>query len=322
MNYSDLKLISCIDVLNFEIFAADGSKIYGKHVTDYQTHGQVNQSLLSEHGTTGEKMAISLLEVSLDVQGDREAAIRLIADLVVNCTLPEDLSIRAYVPFATTGHAKKIGDTYAIHKADQVHAVLLKGGSIYIGNQRNWACRKVSPVSVRAYWKATDSGKDLPPEEHRARFEVTIQGEGFSQVKLDTLTSWPAWTQWRVTNCAKLFGQRLPGKNRTTPRNGAALDQQGVKAADYRKGSRKNGTDKRRKKHKTPANTAPNEKIRGTLAALQYRLNKPTLGKNSEKKQHQNQHTSQTPESQAQQGQEGYFMHQKKQQKSRVSNYM
>lgn len=283
MNYSDLKLISCIDVLNFEIFAADGSKIYGKHVTDYQTHGQVNQSLLAEHGTTGEKMAISLLEVSLDVQGDREAAIRLISDLVVNCTLPEDLSIRAYVPFATTGHAKKIGDTYDIHKADQVLAVLLKGGSIYIGNQRNWACRKVSPVSVRAYWKATDSGKDLPPEEHRARFEVTIQGEGFSQVKLDTLTSWPAWTQWRVTNCAKLFGQRLPGKNRTTPRNGAALDQQGVKAADYRKASRENGTDKRRKKHKTPANSALNEKIRGTLAALQYRLNKPTLGKNSEK---------------------------------------
>ncbi len=102
MNYSDLKLISCIDVLHFEIFAADGSKIYGKHVTDYQTHEQVNQSLLSEHGTTGEKMAISLLEVSLDVQGDREAAIRLIADLVVNCTLPEDLSIRAYVPFATS----------------------------------------------------------------------------------------------------------------------------------------------------------------------------------------------------------------------------
>lgn len=53
---------------------------------------------------------------------------------------------------------------------------IIKGGVIYIGNQRNHAGGKQDPISMRIYLKEKDKKIELNPSEHRARIEITLVG--------------------------------------------------------------------------------------------------------------------------------------------------
>lgn len=85
------------------------------------------------------------------------------------------------------------------------------GGTLYMGNQRPRYGSPPSPISYRAYWKATDGQKDnlpipLPPELHRGRFEVTLQNTGLP------ISTWEEWVAFDVLSLAKHFAQQIPGE--------------------------------------------------------------------------------------------------------------
>ncbi|WP_459176849.1 hypothetical protein [Ewingella americana] len=62
-------------------------------------------------------------------------------------------------------------------------------------------------VSWRVYWKRTDNKQQLPPNEWRARVEVTLQGEALRDVGLVKLTD---INQYQFTSFARFFRFRTP----------------------------------------------------------------------------------------------------------------
>jgi hypothetical protein len=70
----------------------------------------------------------------------------------------------------------------------------------YIGNHGSDTI-PADPVAQRIYVKTIDQGQELPPELHRARYEITLTGSGlpFSTLqqaaafKFETLASWFKW---------------------------------------------------------------------------------------------------------------------------------
>lgn len=48
-------------------------------------------------------------------------------------------------------------------------------GTLYVGHQDNKHGHAATPKAYRAYAKVTDNSKPLPPHQHRARVEVTLQ---------------------------------------------------------------------------------------------------------------------------------------------------
>ena len=62
-------------------------------------------------------------------------------------------------------------------------------------------------VSWQCYWKRTDSGQPIPPNEWRARVEVTLQGDALKSTGLVKLADLDGY---RFTNLAPFFRFRTP----------------------------------------------------------------------------------------------------------------
>ena len=76
------------------------------------------------------------------------------------------------------------------------------GVTYYIGNQGSNAI-PADPVSQRVYAKTTDHGQELPPELHRARYEITLTGSGLPFTTLEqaatfNFTELASWFKWRM----------------------------------------------------------------------------------------------------------------------------
>lgn len=221
MNYNGLRLKAEVDRVDFELLDGNGFRVTwddkpkGKRVTDYQNHRQVFAEKI-QPALTGEAKGIrpTYIEIALDLWGDRAAVLPFLAELVANSKLPLP-EVRAFLPFRQQReHARQKGDTAKLFKHHELLETLQDGGTLYMGNQREWCGCKKSPVSVRAYWKETDGqdkgqATDLPPEQCRGRFEVVIQCDGLTGVGLSG-ADWQAWTEWSVTKAGKLFGQLIP----------------------------------------------------------------------------------------------------------------
>lgn len=221
MNYNGIRLKAEIDRVDFDLLGDNGLRVTwedkpkGKRATNYQSHRQVFAEKI-QPALTGEAKGVrpTYIEIALDLWGDRATVLPFLAELVANSKLPLP-EVRAFLPFQQQReHARRKGDTAKLFRHHELLAALQAGGSLYMGNQREWCGCKKSPVSVRAYWKETDGqvkgqATDLPPEQCRGRFEVVIQSDGLTDVGLSG-TDWQAWTKWSVTKAAKLFAQLLP----------------------------------------------------------------------------------------------------------------
>lgn len=308
MNYSGFQLIAEIDRADFNLLDGNGIKIKraegdkrpaGKRITDYKTHAQVFeeviQSALTDHkaGRIPEVKGIrpDYIEIALDIWGDKGEALAFLAELVANSKLPLP-EVRAFLPFkAQREHARKKGEARALTYRNEILETLQAGGSVYMGDHRRWGGRTPSPVSVTAYWKETDGQEngeatDLPPEQHRARFEIIIQTpEGLAGVGLPPsgLTDWQAWTSWNVTKVAKHFAQLIPEAdptpflacldNKPTVRPGKRMDDSKAKSD---RGARRKKTGKAtyRRAFKGKANSELNRVILDALKVLDRQLKK------------------------------------------------
>ncbi|MFC6282044.1 MULTISPECIES: hypothetical protein [Polaromonas] len=63
----------------------------------------------------------------------------------------------------------------------------LETKTIYIGSQKRVHSRPQDPLSWRLYYKHTDAGLEIPPEQHRARIEMTLCGSALPAGTLDEL---------------------------------------------------------------------------------------------------------------------------------------
>lgn len=105
------------------------------------------------------------------------------------------------------------------------------GSTIYIGNQGSDTI-PADPVSQRIYAKTTDRGQELPPELHRARYEITLTGSGLPFSTLGEAAAFnfielAPWFKWRklkggldplqlaTIKAAKQIGSRRVVKLRT-----------------------------------------------------------------------------------------------------------
>lgn len=84
---------------------------------------------------------------------------------------------------------------------DQIRQEIGQGRVIAIGNQQDdpqgrWRC---DPVSQRIYFKTTDNRQALDPAEHRARIEVTLQGDGLPGQSLQF------WEQFNFSDLTEFF---------------------------------------------------------------------------------------------------------------------
>lgn len=145
------------------------------------------------------------------------------------------------------------GHKHTVRKTDE-------GRVIAIGN-------KSDPISQRIYFKTVDNnGQALPDEQHRARIEVTLQGDAVP------LTALEDWHDFKFTTLAGYFKFRQL-KDQLDPyaRTGAeCLDQIG----ERRKRSRKGGGTRLYAKV-TQADTALNRKAYDALRELSRRMGKP-----------------------------------------------
>lgn len=63
------------------------------------------------------------------------------------------------------------GTTEGLGRRSYMIARLKRGGTIYIGDHR------YDQEGMRIYYKTTDKENQLPPDQHRARIEITLRGE-------------------------------------------------------------------------------------------------------------------------------------------------
>ncbi|GHD76925.1 hypothetical protein [Vogesella fluminis] len=302
MNYNGLRLKAEVDRVDFELLDGNGFRVAwddkpkGKRVTDYQNHRQVFAQII-QPALTGEAKGVrpTYIEIALDLWGDRTAVLPFLAELVANSKLPLP-EVRAFLPFRQQReHARRKGDTAKLSKHHELLETLQAGGTLYMGNQREWCGCKKSPVSVRAYWKETDGQDkgqaiDLRAEQHRGRFEVVIQCDGLTDVGLSG-TDWQAWTAWSVTNAAKLFGQLIPeappahpslaewksarpGKRRDTETEAGKANARALR--NYRR--QVTGKDSGIRAFKGRPNTRLNRAILDALKVLDRRLKSGRLG--------------------------------------------
>lgn len=266
MKYNSLRLKAELDRADFDIFDADGSQIPGKRITHYQTHEQAFRDKIQSVMT--DKAIIikpALVEIALDIWGDREEVLPFLADMVANSKLSLR-ETRGFLPYAKEMRRPKCkGETIKLTHRAQLLETLQAGGTLYLGNQRNWGGCKRSPVSVRAYWKMTDGQEDdkatdLELKDHRGRFEIVIQRDGLTAAKLSDITDWQSWTGWGVTKAAKHFAQLVPDAD-------PAIKALGCRTYRPRPGARrdtvteagKHNTNALRayRRQKTGSNTAP-----------------------------------------------------------------
>lgn len=279
-----LELKPCIDVVKFAFMQDGKPEPIGRKITDYPGHARARMQV---GRCVNLPMSVSYLELAMDVWGEREQALRFIADMLINhAAIMSDTPVRAISLLSRTATGLPVFEKSFLSTAEHVIASLLAGATIYAGNQRNSErhCNQISPFSLRLYWKCTDRQKNglakpLPAHEHRARFEVCILGEALAEIGLDRVKDWAGWEAWRLTAATKLFAQRLPIKCRVLGvsqliLSGAARRQMTPKEVSGYRASmlKKTGKDIKPRKHLSPADTKLNTRLRNALKRLDRAL--------------------------------------------------
>lgn len=285
-----LELKPCIDVVTFAFTHDDKPSVC--KIWDYTSHAMTRaQARLRRF--VNKPMRVSYLELAMDVWGPREQALRFIADMLINhAAIMSHTPVRAVSLRSRTASGMPVFEKSFLSTAENVIASLQAGATIYVGNQRSDKRygNEVSPFSLRLYWKCTDGQKKglpkpLPADEHRARFEVCIQGEALAEIGLDQIKDWASWEAWQPTAATKFFAQRLPLAQRLPGGKrailcGATRRQMTAKeVSGYRKSMlKKTGRDIKPRKHLTPADTRLNTRFRNALKRLGRELHAVSKG--------------------------------------------
>lgn len=78
--------------------------------------------------------------------------------------------------------SKRKGESHALETLPQIQNLIANGYNIYVGNQTD-------PERQHIYLKETDSGTPLPPHQHRARTEFTLERE---MLPVNSFNDWQA----------------------------------------------------------------------------------------------------------------------------------
>lgn len=111
------------------------------------------------------------------------------------------------------------------------HPAPIAGATFYVNHHEPRKGRKATPVAWRVYPKITDdNGMSLPPDQHRARAEVTLQGDALG---LYNLTDPLALASYDFTKLADLlhFRPLLPPSQRLKKTILRRKAQKGLQAA-------------------------------------------------------------------------------------------
>ncbi len=275
-----LELKPCIDVVKFAFTQHNKPEPIVRKITDYPSHAVARAQL---GPCLSQSMRVSYLELAMDVWGPKEQALLFIADMLINnAAIMSHTPVRAVSLRSRTASGKPLLDNGFLSTAESVIASLLAGATICVGNQRpdKRYGNQVSPFSLRLYWKCTDGQenglpKPLPAHEHRARFEVCIQGEALAEIGLDQVKDWAGWEAWQPTAATKFFAQRLPlaqhlpGGQRTILCGAARQPMTAAEVNSYRDWMRKKtGRNIKPRKHLTPADARLNTRFRNALKRL------------------------------------------------------
>lgn len=275
-----LELKPCIDVVKFAFTQHNKPEPIVRKITDYPSHAVARAQL---GPCVSQSMQVSYLELAMDVWGPKEQALLFIADMLINnAAIMSHTPVRAVSLRSRTASGRPLPEVDFLSTAEGVIASLQAGATICIGNQRpdKRYGNEVSPFSLRLYWKCTDGQenglpKPLPAHEHRARFEVCIQGEALAEIGLDQVKDWAGWEAWQPTVATKFFAQRLPlaqrlpGGQRAILCGAARQPMTAEEVNSYRDWMRKKtGRDTKPRKHLTPADARLNTRFRNALKRL------------------------------------------------------
>jgi hypothetical protein len=147
-------------------------------------------------------------------------------------------------------------DVMAIPGRVGIERLLEAGRVIAIGNRED-------QLSQRLYVKSTNAGAGLPTEQHRARTEITMQGNGVPHMHL------PAWESFQFESLSKYFRYRKL-KQDTEPALILALEDAGFIVGARRLRPRKEGGT-RLYGRATNADTLLNARSRDALRELTRR---------------------------------------------------